>query len=65
LEIQTERLEDEFLALKTALEEAIIAGERSMCDFGEIPCYTLVSKEHSISAHATARPEVVGWVEDF
>jgi hypothetical protein len=63
--MQIERLEDEFLALKTALEEAIIAGERSIGDFDETACYTLVSNEHSISARATARPGVIGWIDDF
>ena len=65
MEMKIERLEDEFLALKTALEEAIIAGERSMGDFGEIPYHTLASNEHSASARATVRPGVVGWVDDF
>jgi len=65
LETKVERLEDEFLALKTALEEAIIAGERSMGDPGEIPYYTLVSNERSASTGAAPRPGVAGWVDDF
>jgi len=65
LETKVERLEDEFLALKTALEEAIMAGERSMGDLGEIPYRTLVSNAHSASTRATPRPGVIGWIDDF
>ena len=65
MEMQIERLEDEFLALKTALEEALIKGQRLTGDLGEVPDFTLVSSEYSISARATARPGVVGWVDDL
>ena len=65
MEMQIERLEDEFLALKTALEEALIKGQRLTGDLGEVSDFSLVSSEYSISARATARPGVVGWVDDL
>ena len=65
MEMQIERLEDEFLALKVDLEEAIIERQRARGDLAEIPAYMLVINEHSVPSRAMSRPGVVGWVDDL
>ena len=44
LEMEEERLHDEVAALKTAIEEAIREGQKSMDDLDDIPRSGLVSK---------------------
>jgi hypothetical protein len=65
LEIEAKRLQDEFVALKLAIEEAIAKGQRSRPGFREIPGRTLVLDKTSVLARVRARPGVVGWVDDL
>ena len=44
LEMEEKRLHDEFVTLKTAIEEAIREGQKSMDDLDDIPRTGLVSK---------------------
>lgn len=63
--MQIERLDDEFLALKTALEEAIMKGQRLTDDLGEVPDCASVPNEYVICARTPAGPGVVGWIDDL
>jgi len=65
LEIEAKRLQGEFVALKLAIEAAIIKRQRSADVFGEVPKHTPVSDEYPVCTRATARPGVVGWVDDL
>jgi hypothetical protein len=65
LEIETKRLQDEFVALKLAIEEAIIKGQRSAGGLREVSGHHLVSEEYSMSTDATAKPGIVGWIDDL
>jgi hypothetical protein len=65
LEIEAKRLQDEFVILKLALEEAIIKGQRSTSDLGDVSGHTAVSKQCSMPSDATAKPGVVGWIDDL
>ena len=44
LELEVERLRDEVVTLKTAIEEAIREGQKSLDDLNDIPRSGLVSK---------------------
>ena len=44
MEKEAERLHDEVVTLKTAIEEAIVKGQKSLADFNDIPRSGLVSK---------------------
>jgi len=44
LEMEVERLQNEVVTLKTAIEEAIREGQKSMDDLNDIPRSGLVSK---------------------
>lgn len=44
MDIEVERLHDEVVALKAAIEEAIREGQKSMDDLGDIPRSSPVSK---------------------
>jgi len=44
LEMEAKRLHDEVVTLKTAIEEAINKGQKSMDDLNDIPRSGLVSK---------------------
>jgi len=65
LEIEAKRLQDEFVALKLAIEEAIVKGQRSRPGIGEVPGRTLVLDKTPARGHERARPGVVGWVDDL
>jgi hypothetical protein len=65
MEIEAKRLQDEFVALKLAIEEAIIKGLEPTGECAEIPSDTLASNGYSISARTGARPGVIGWVDDL
>jgi hypothetical protein len=65
LEIETKCLQDELVTLKLAIEKAIMKGQRSVANAGEVPEHTLISGEYSMHTHAAARPGVVGWVDDL
>jgi len=63
--MEVERLHDEVVTLKTAIEEAIREGQKSMDDLNDIPRSGLVSNEDFALTHMNAGSGVVGWVDDF
>jgi hypothetical protein len=65
VEIDAKRLQDQFVTLKMAIEEAIIKGQKSMGDFNDIPSCNPVSNEHFALIHMNAGSGVIGWVDDF
>jgi len=65
LEMEAKRLHDEVVALKTAIEEAIKKGQKSMADLNDIPRSSLVSGEGFALTHMNAGSGIVGWVDDF
>jgi len=58
-------LYDEVITLKTAIEEAIIKGQKSVDLLSEIPESDVVFDEDFALTCAGAGPGVVGWVDDF
>ena len=65
LEMEIKCLEDEFVTLKAAIEEAIIKGQKSVDDLNDIPGSDLVSNEYFALTSMNAGSGVVGWVNDF
>jgi hypothetical protein len=65
LEMEVKRLQDEFVTLKTAIEEAIIKGQKSMAGPNDMRGYGLVSEEDLVRTSMNAGSDVVGWVDDF
>jgi hypothetical protein len=65
LEIEVKRLQDEFLILKTAIEEAIIKGQKSRGDLNDVRGYGLVSNEDFTLTSVNTGEGVVGWLDDF
>jgi hypothetical protein len=65
LEIEVKCLQDEFVTLKTAIEEAIIKGQKSVAVLSDISESDLVSNEDFVLTCVNAGSGVVGWVNDF
>ena len=65
MEIEAKRLEDEFATLKTAIEEAIIKGQKSRGGLSDIPGSGLVSNEDFALTSLNTGSGVVGWIDDF
>ena len=65
MEMEVKRLQDEFVTLKTAIEEAIIKGQKSMAGPNDMRGYGLVSEEDLVRTSMNAGSDVVGWVDDF
>ena len=65
MEIEAKRLEDEFVTLKTAIEEAIIKGQKSRGGLNDIPGSGLVSNEDFALTSMNTGSGVVGWIDDF
>ena len=65
MEIEVKRLYDDVVTLKTAIEEAIIKGQKSVAVLGEIPESGLVSNEDFALTCVNAGSGVVGWLDDF
>jgi hypothetical protein len=65
LEIEVERLHDEVVALKTAIEEAIREGQKSTDDLDDIPRSGLPSNKDLALTCVDAGSGVVDWVDDF
>jgi len=65
VEIEAKRLQDEFVTLKTAIEEAIIRGQKSVGGFIDITGSHVVSSEDFDLTSVNADSGVVGWVDDF
>jgi hypothetical protein len=65
LEMEAERLHDEIVTLKTAIEEAIKKGQKSMAGLYDISESVLITRKDSASTYMNAGSGVVGWVDDF
>jgi len=65
LEMEVERLQDEFVTLKMAIEEAITKGQKSLAGLNDIPESDLVSDEDFDLTHMNGGSGVVGWVDNF
>jgi type II secretory pathway component HofQ len=65
LETEVKCLEDEVMILKTAIEEAITKGQKSLALLSDIPESGVVFEEDFALVCADAGPGVVGWVDDF
>ncbi len=65
MEMEVKCLQDEFVTLKTAIEEAIIKGQKSVAVLSDIPESDLVSDEDFALTGVNAGSGVVGWVNDF
>ena len=63
--MEVERLHDEVVTLKTAIEEAIREGQKSVDDLNDIPRFGLVSNKDFALTRVNTGSEVVGWVDDF
>ncbi|HUW46327.1 MAG TPA: hypothetical protein VMW50_11110 [Dehalococcoidia bacterium] len=63
--MEVKRLQDEFVTLKTAIEEAIIKGQKSVAVLSDIPESDLVSDEDFALTCVNAGSGVIGWVDDF
>ena len=64
-ETEIKCLYDEVTTLKTAIEEAIIKGQKSLDLLSDIPESDAVFDEDFALTRADAGPGVVGWVDDF
>jgi len=65
LEMETKCLYDDVVTLKTAIEEAIIKGQKSVAVLTDIPESDLVSHEDFVLTCVNAGSGVVGWADDF
>ena len=65
METEVKCLEDEVMTLKTAIEEAIIKGQKSVAVLSDIPESDLVSNEDFALTCVNAGSGVVGWIDDF
>jgi hypothetical protein len=65
LEMEVKCLYDDVMTLKTAIEEAIIKGQKSLGELNDIPGSGLVSNEDFVFTCANAGSGVVGWIDDF
>ena len=65
LEIEVKCLYDDVATLKTAIEEAIIKGQKSVAVLSDIPESDLVSNEDFALTCVNAGSGVVGWLADF
>jgi hypothetical protein len=65
LEMEVKCLCDDVVTLKTAIEEAIIKGQKSLDALNDIPRSGLVSNEDFALTCVNAGSGVVGWLDDF
>jgi len=65
LEMEVKCLQDEFVTLKMAIEEAIIKGQKSMAGLNDIPESGLISNEDFVLTCVNVGAGVVGWADDF
>jgi hypothetical protein len=65
LKREVKRLQDEFVTLKTAIEEAIIKGQKSRDDLSDIPSSGPVSNKDLAHTRMIAGSQVGGLVDDF
>jgi hypothetical protein len=65
VEMEVKHLYDEVMTLKTAIEEAIIKGQKSMVGLNDIPESGLVSDEDLVFTCVNEGSGVVGWIDDL
>ena len=65
MEMEEERLQDEFVILKTAIVEAINKGQESVDDLNGIHRYGMVFSKDVTLTCMNVDSGVVGWVDDF
>ena len=65
LEMEVKCLYDDVATLKTAIEEAIIKGQKSLAVLGDIPESSLVSNEDLVLTCVNRGSGIVGWLDDF
>jgi hypothetical protein len=65
LEMEVKCLYDDVVTLKTAIEEAIIKGQKSVAVLSDIPESDLVSNKDFALTCVNAGSGVVGWLDDF
>ena len=65
LEMEVKRLQDEVMTLKTAIEEAIIKGQKSLGGLNGIPSSGPVSNKDLAHTRMTAGSQVDGLVDKF
>jgi hypothetical protein len=65
LETEVKCLEDEVVILKTAIEEAIIKGQKSIGSLSDTLGSDLVSDDDFALTRVHAGSGIVGWVDDF
>ena len=65
MEMETKRLQDEFVILKTAIEEAINKGQKSVDDLNGIHRYGMEFSKDVALTYMNTGSGVVGWVDDF
>jgi len=63
--METKRLQDEFVILKTAIEEAINKGQKSVDDLNGIHRYGMKFSKDIALTCMNVGSGVVGWVDDF
>ena len=65
LEMEVKCLYDDVVTLKTAIEEAIIKGQKSVAVLSDIPESALVPNEDFALAYVNVGSGIVGWLADF
>jgi hypothetical protein len=65
VEMEVKCLCDDVVTLKTAIEEAIIKGQKSLDGLNDIPRSGLVCNEDFALTCVNAGSGVVGWLDDF
>lgn len=65
LEMEVKCLCDDVVTLKTAIEGAIIKGQKSLAGLTDIPESSLVSNDDFILTCVNIGSGVVGWLDDF
>jgi hypothetical protein len=65
LETEVNCLEREVMTLKTAIEEAIVKGQKSLAVFTDVPKSRVVFDEDLGLTCGGTGSGVVGWVDDF
>ena len=65
MEMEVKCLYDDVVTLKTAIEEAIIKGQKSLAGLIDIPESSLVSNEDFVFTYVNTGSGIVGWLDDF
>jgi hypothetical protein len=63
--METKCLYDDVMTLRTAIEEAIIKGQKSVAVFSDISESDLVATEDFALTCVNTGSGIVGWVDDF